>query len=320
MYGRHGAAQRVTRWTGWTAAALALWAPLLSNCGDGHQARSGSRRPVLTRLDPPAAEGAMAPRLARLDDGALLTWLEPEGDGHRLLVARLDVEREAWSAPRTIVAGNAFFANWADVPGAAQVGGGELWAHWLEKLGDDTYAYGARIARSGDRGESWEDRGLLHDDASPTEHGFVSYVALPGGLRAFWLDGREMEQRGPMQLRTTRLDGGTPAESVLLDDRVCECCSTDAAMTSKGAIVVYRDRSAAAVRDVAFVVVTESGFTEPALVHPDGWHIGGCPVNGPAVDAAEDTVVVAWFTGAEEARASSRRSPPMAGRASTHRP
>jgi hypothetical protein len=33
-------------------------------------------------------------------------------------------------------------------------------------------------------------------------------------------------------------------------------------------------------------------------VHHDGWRIQGCPVNGPAVSARGQEVVVAWFTAA----------------------
>jgi hypothetical protein len=32
----------------------------------------------------------------------------------------------------------------------------------------------------------------------------------------------------------------------------------------------------------------------------DGWEIGGCPVNGPAADSLGDSLVVAWFTGAQD--------------------
>jgi len=35
-------------------------------------------------------------------------------------------------------------------------------------------------------------------------------------------------------------------------------------------------------------------------VHEDGWHIEGCPVNGPAVGASGRTVAVAWFTAARD--------------------
>jgi hypothetical protein len=31
-------------------------------------------------------------------------------------------------------------------------------------------------------------------------------------------------------------------------------------------------------------------------LHPDGWKIDACPVNGPAVDARGARVAVAWFT------------------------
>ena len=31
-------------------------------------------------------------------------------------------------------------------------------------------------------------------------------------------------------------------------------------------------------------------------VHNDGWHLNGCPVNGPALSAIDRDVAVAWFT------------------------
>ena len=44
-------------------------------------------------------------------------------------------------------------------------------------------------------------------------------------------------------------------------------------------------------------------WTAPAPVHRDGWKIGGCPTNGPAVAARGRDVAVAWFTAAgNEAR------------------
>jgi hypothetical protein len=36
------------------------------------------------------------------------------------------------------------------------------------------------------------------------------------------------------------------------------------------------------------------------VVHPDGWRIDGCPVNGPAIDARGRDVAVAWFSAAAE--------------------
>ncbi len=248
----------------------------------------------------------MAPKLAPGREGAVLTWLEPADPAgrteYRLLTAEL-VEG-AWSAPGRIVEGEGFFANWADLPAAVEGAGGLRFAHWLEKLGEDTYAYGVQVARSTDGGETWQRLGLLHDDDSPSEHGFVSYVSLDDSVQAFWLDGRKKIAGDPatfMQLRTTRLDAhGAPPASTVLDENVCECCQTDAALTGAGPIVVYRDRDASETRDVTVVRAAGDGWTEPAILHRDGWKIFGCPVNGPAVAADGDAVAVAWFTAADE--------------------
>ena len=35
-----------------------------------------------------------------------------------------------------------------------------------------------------------------------------------------------------------------------IDARVCDCCQTDAAMTSEGAVLIYRDRSDDEIRDL----------------------------------------------------------------------
>ncbi len=257
----------------------------------------------LTPLDPPAAPGAMAP-YPTADGGELvMTWLEPlpaaaEGEeAHALRFARLSGDR--WSQPVTIASGPDFFANWADFPGAAALAPRRtLVAHWLGKVADDTYAYGVHLARSNDAGATWQRLSSLHpDDPGPTEHGFVSYAADGNALRAFWLDGRQMADDGPMTLRTTQIDA-TVQPGELLDPRVCDCCQTDAAWTSAGPVVVYRDRSDEEIRDIAIVRRTATGWTAPALVHADTWRIPGCPVNGPAVAAAGRRVAVAWFTAA----------------------
>ena len=264
----------------------------------GRVARSESG---LRLLDPPAGPGAMAPNLGvTVDDVVLLTWLEPTGsDGHRLLVSRL--EGDSWSPATEVVRGSDFFANWADLPQIARAVDGTLFVHWLDKLGDDTYAYGARLSRSRDGGDTWEAMGLLHDDASPTEHGFVSYAALPNGdIQAFWLDGRSMLDGGSMHLRTTSLSASSSkaGTSTLLDERVCECCATDAVVADSGPLVVYRDRSDSEIRDIAVVRAVGDRWSEPTTIADDGWEINGCPVNGPAAATRGDVVAVAWFTGA----------------------
>lgn len=263
--------------------------------------RSRQESVNLRMLDPPSGPGALAPNLNVYSSGVTLTWLEPAESGHALRLAKL--EGEKWNSAQTVFTGDGFFANWADLPQAVGSIDGSLFAHWLAKLGDGTYAYGVQLARSRDGGTTWEELGLLHDDASPTEHGFVSYAALPeGGVQAFWLDGRAMPAGHGMQLRTTRLVGDKPGASALLDDRVCECCATDAALATGGPVVVYRDRSQSEIRDIAVVRATVDGWSEPALIHDDGWQIHACPVNGPAIAADGNRVAVAWLTAAKGQR------------------
>lgn len=275
--------------------------------------------PVVHEIPSPAGAGALGPNLALTSQGVFLSWLEPEvvpneEPRHALRVAELEQgSAPAWSVPATVTSGAAFFANWADFPAVTDLAGGLL-AHWLERIGEDDYAYGVRLARSLDHGATWQPLGFLHDDRSPAEHGFVSFVPLregAGGVQAFWLDGRDMAGGGPMTLRTVRVPadaGGFSAStlgeleaapaSTVLDDRVCECCQTDAALAAGGPVVVYRDRSDDEVRDIWIVRATGAGWSEPRRVAEDGWRIPGCPVNGPAVAASGQRVVVAWFTGA----------------------
>lgn len=257
---------------------------------------------AISRLDPPAKPGSMAPNLS-LDGGSvLLSWLEPPNprvkpqDGnYALRVSRLDGGR--WSEPVTVASGTDFFANWADFPSVTAAGGGRLLAHWAAKSAGDTYAYDVRLARSDDGGRTWKPMGTAHDDRTPTEHGFVSAVPEGDEVRVFWLDGRETVsgKRGAMALRTA-LVGDRIGKSELLDSRVCDCCQTAAAATSAGPLVVYRDRTGQEIRDVALVRREGNRWSAPRAVHRDGWEIAGCPVNGPAVAADGRRVAVAWYT------------------------
>jgi hypothetical protein len=161
--------------------------------------------------------------------------------------------------------------------------------------------------QSTDGGATWSEAVLPHRDGTATQHGFVSYFPLPGdSLGAVWLDGRRYDERlakseREMMLMHTALapDGSLGAEQPL-DTRVCSCCQTAAAVTSRGPVVVYRDRSGDEMRDIAIVRRVDNRWTEPQTVHPDGWRIEGCPVNGPSIAADGERVAVAWFTASND--------------------
>ena len=153
----------------------------------------------------------------------------------------------------------------------------------------------------------WKTDLPLHTDGTPTEHGFVSIVPYNDHFFVNWLDGRNTEEnevgeRGAMSLRAGVVSvTGEMLEEYELDARTCDCCQTTSVITDNGPIVIYRDRSANEIRDISIVRQVAGEWTAPKAIHEDNWQIKGCPVNGPKVDALGNNVVVAWFTGAENA-------------------
>ena len=269
-------------------------------------------RPARLARHSPRVAGSAQPNLCVDARGRVyLSWMEKTGENRHAL--RFSVrDRAQWSAPRTIAEGANWFVNWADFPSLVALADGALVAHWLVKSAADTYAYDVNISRSTDGGKSWSKPLVPHRDHTKTEHGFVSLVPLAGGrVGAVWLDGRNMKaggheghdsHGGDMTLRFAAIDArGGISEEALLDGRVCECCQTSAAMTSEGAVAVYRDCSDKQIRDISIVRLQKGRWSEPRTLHADNWQIEGCPVNGPSIAANTRRVAVAWFTAANDA-------------------
>ena len=253
----------------------------------------------------PTGPGSGEPFLALGRDGLLyLSWLEPADSAHALKFATFDGSE--WSAPRTIREGRDFFVNWADFPSIKVLEDGRLAAHWLQRTGTGTYAYGVRVAQSADGGSTWSEALVPHRDSSDTEHGFVTLWPEGAGMGAVWLDGRKYNEAGHsptnemMVVSTTIAPDGQLGAEVPLDERACDCCQTAVAITSNGPIVAYRDRTAEEIRDIYVVRRVNGRWTAPAPVHADGWKIAACPVNGPAVAAKDQRVALAWFTSAND--------------------
>jgi hypothetical protein len=263
-------------------------------------------RPVIESLAAPAPANAAQPFLFAHRQSMLLSWTEKKGERAAVRFARW--QNGVWSEPRTIVERDDLFVNWADFPSIAADGNGALVAHWLRKSGAGKYAYDIEVAASADGGSTWGEPFLLNRDGKAAEHGFVSIEPRASGFGIAWLDGRAMAGEheghgghggGDMMLRYADLDAsGRVSGETVLDPRTCECCTTGIATTDDGPVVVYRDRSPEEIRDIAVVRRTPSGWSEPGLVHADGWKIEGCPVNGPQADARGRRVVTAWFTSA----------------------
>lgn len=213
------------------------------------------------------------------------------------------LENDQFSSPQLITQGSDWFINWADYPAITQ-NKGNLLVHILQKSSPDTYAYDVKLNVFPKDQANWKTGLTLHQDSTQTEHGFVSSIASSDSTFFItWLDGRNTGggghngHGGAMSIRAAELDlQGNVRWDELLDARTCDCCQTSAAMTERGPVVVYRNRSDREIRDIAITRLVDGRWTEPMIVHADGWEIKGCPVNGPKVAAQENTVLVGWFT------------------------
>lgn len=257
----------------------------------------------------PAPKGSAQPNLSLAPDGdLLLSWIERRaGGGHRLAFARHDAAA-GWSAPRTIAEGDDWFVNWADFPALQALADGSLWAHTLVKNGEATYAYDVRLHASFDGGATWAPSAPVHEDGTPTEHGFATLWAQPGGgLGIAWLDGRNTGggghgdhagHGGAMTLRAARFDAKGKRGEHELDARTCDCCQTASAVAGEAVLLAYRGRSEGEVRDIAVARYADGAWHKPVPVNDDGWVMPACPVNGPAIAARDGQAWVAWYTAA----------------------
>ena len=251
----------------------------------------------------PAAPNSAQPQLSAQGNRVVLSWIERSGDTAALKFAeRTD---SGWSDAGTVASGMNWFVNWADVPSVIPLQHESMAAHWLQKSAASTYAYDVRLAFSKDRGRTWSPSVTPHHDGTKTEHGFASLFPMPGqGFGVAWLDGRQMKEgehdgmdAGNMSLRGAMFGpDGSQASEMLIDDRVCECCPSAAAVTADGPIVAYRNRTADEIRDIYVSRLVGGKWTEPRAVHNDNWRIAACPVNGPALSARGRDVAIAWFT------------------------
>ncbi len=284
------------------AATLALAACATK---DAAPTASSSSLGAVTEFTSPAPSGSNTPHLALDANGqVLLSWTQRRPDS-TVAIQMSTWNGTAWDSVRTIADNRQFFVNWADFPAITALANGDLAAHWLEREGDKKYAYGVRVVRSTDGGRTWGAPITPHTDGLLAEHGFVSlWPEGDSDIGLVWLDGRKSAMPDSAREMTIRAASvsrtGALSREALLDARTCDCCQTGTTATRSGRILVYRDRSAEEIRDIAIVRQTATGWTPTQKVHNDEWHYPGCPVNGPQAAAVGDTVVVAWFTGARD--------------------
>ena len=241
------------------------------------------------------------------DSQLLLSWVSIPNDSTAQLFYS-SLQGNNWSNPQLITEGQNWFVNWADFPAIVE-NKGSLLSHTLQKSSPATFSYNVKLQVLPKGDSVWKTDLPLHADSTLTEHGFVSGMAYTDTtFFVSWLDGRNTGgvghghagHSGAMSIRATEVtvDGKVLGDE-LLDAKTCDCCQTSSALTEEGPVVVYRNRSDREIRDIAITRLVGGRWTEPQIIHPDGWEIAGCPVNGPKVVAKGKTVLVGWFTAPE---------------------
>lgn len=313
----------------------ALAAALLAGCaGDAPPPAAGVA--TATRTDPAAASrveawplpanlpGSALPDLVLAPDGRLLlSWVNSQrGRRHILQFSAHAPGAGGWqSAPMTVAIGNSMLVNWADTPHIAATADGALWVHWLQLRGDGSQAHDIMLATSRNGGARWSTPLVPYDRVS-SQHGFVSlWPQRADAVGIAWLEGGDPAlARHPGHAAASAADpvvadghaghGGArttlrsnvadaalrTGDAATVDASACDCCQTDVAVTARGPLLVYRGRTDDEVRDILATRLGEGGWSTPAPVHGDGWATPACPVNGPAVAASGDEVLVGWYT------------------------
>jgi hypothetical protein len=250
----------------------------------------------------PVGMRSTEPQLTVSSRGVLLSWVEPADKTASLKFA----ERipSGWSEAKQVASGSDWFLSYADMPTVMRMRDGTLVSNWYLTTNLLAEGYDILLAYSKDEGKTWSRPQKPHRDRTKTQHGFVSMFEPPGGgLGLVWLDARDQENNttdpegGSIGLYAASFDASwKPTGETMVNARVCECCSTAAAVTDDGVVTAFRDRSEKEIRDIAVTRLESGKWTDPKTVHDDNWEVDSCPVNGPAISARGRQVAVAWFT------------------------
>ena len=246
------------------------------------------------------------PSLVSGEGSLSLSWIS-SNDGKKSSLNFSQFKEGKWVNTQTMATGSNWFVNWADFPAHA-INENLILSSYLKKSDSGTYTYDVILSLQKLSGEKVKEDFLLHNDGVKAEHGFVSIIPNDNqGFFITWLDGRNTVDNDldgyhkPMTIRFAEITNkGDIIDESELDSATCDCCQTSIAVTNKGPVVVYRDRSDKEVRDIYIARKINGIWGVPTPIHNDGWEINGCPVNGPKVASNSNNLAVSWFTVSNE--------------------
>lgn len=254
--------------------------------------------PVLSELDLPDTIHGRIPRLSKLSDGVLMSWVQKERHHARLTFATL--KNGHWSTPIVAAEGDNWLINYADYANVSALDDRHYIASWLVKTGPRGANYHFMVAQSFDAGKHWSEPSTGISFGQLGEHGFVTLQADGRDVLVAWISA-DRQIAGNYQIYSARLDAaGNWHDTQLVDHATCSCCHPDLATRNGKIMLAYRNRSEDEIRDIALMHYKDGQWSLPEIVHHDGWHINGCPVQGPALSATSQGHVTLWFTAAND--------------------
>ncbi len=174
------------------------------------------------------------------------------------------------------------------------------------------------LAQSSDGGRSFAPARALQSTGAPGDRGWHALaIDGEGTAHVMWLDHRGLAasrshdhardeaealdgvaQAQRSSLYYARLSGDAastvssvtadvPANERALVPGVCYCCKVALLTGARGQLfAAWRHVYPGNIRDIAFLASTDAGrtFGTPGRVSDDGWHLAGCPDDGPAMD------------------------------------
>ena len=246
------------------------------------------------------------PSLVSGESSLSLSWIS-SNEGNKSTLNFSQLKEGKWTNTQTMATGSNWFVNWADFPAHA-INENLILSSYLKKSDSGTYTYDVILSLQKLSGEKVKEDFLLNTDGVKAEHGFVSIIPNHNqGFFITWLDGRNTVDKDldgyhkPMSIRFAEITNkGDIIDESELDSATCDCCQTSIAVTNKGPVVVYRDRSDKEVRDIYIARKINGIWGVPTPIHNDGWEINGCPVNGPKVASNSNNLAISWFTVSNE--------------------
>lgn len=250
----------------------------------------------------PADPAALAPQFTRAPDGTVwLLWIEP-AFGHALRCAPFDATAQQWGEPRTIASGPNVVPLENDPPTLTAGAAGHLTAVWpVAAAASPTLSKPSvlHVSSSTDSGRTWTAPVPLTRESEATSLASLATLA-DGRVLAAWLDRRGQSAGNRTTHLYARILGATPAQDILIEPQVSESAAPAlVAFPDGGALLTYRGRSDAEVRDLHSVRFHLGQWQTEHVLNHDDWRTPRCLGEGPQLASDGGRVATAWFTGAD---------------------